>query len=1138
MQAADERPENSYSLSDINIKNPVFAVMLSAAMIVFGLLGYRDLGISQFPELDFPVVNITTYRDAASPETMDFDVTDIVEDAVSSVEGIESIQSQSLEGVSVVTVYFHLHRKVDVAMQDVQNAVAAAAYRLPDDIDPPIVSKVNFNKFPVMWLSVHGGQPVQVLNQFVDDHLKHQVQTIPGVGGVMYGGLRPRNMRIWLDKDKLTANELDAYDVWRSIRDHHVERPAGYLQGEKREMNVRTLGEARTAQEFREMPIVSRDKQVIRVRDVANVEDGLTDRRTFARFNRRPNVGVGVMRANGANVVQVCDEVKRKLPELRRNLPPDVEIGISVDYSMFIRDDIEEVQNALLLGIVLTAVVTFVFLGSLGTTMNVCVSIPTSLIGTFMAMKWCGFTINFMTLLALSLSVGVVVDDAILVLENIYRRLEHGEPRREAALKGARQISFAALAATLSIVAIFVPVAFMKGSIGQFFFQFGITVTVAVLLSLVISLTITPVLCAAFLNVRKMRRPRPAAFGGILGPPLTFLRWKIWFLDRWLLEPLILRPIDWFMNVSAKIYGVILGWSLRHRGFVVIASLLIAASAGIFAFGVKLPLPGFLQKQLGQPALTVKPIGRELVPSEDQNRFVVNVICPVGSNFDYVNEMLRKGEQVLTTLRDPVTGNEVVATFFASVSIRPGSLISEGIMFVRLVPQVDKDGKRLRTLTQNQIMNEMRKGFATTPGVRIITQDLSTQGFTPRRGYPVNFAVQGPEWEVVTELSERIHERMIDSGVVADVNSDYRPGMSELQIVPDKVKAAELGVSMRRLGFVINVAVGGMRNGRFSADSRRYDVRMRLLEDQRDSPDDLDHIYVKSDTTGRLIPLRDLTERRLVSTLPVINRYNHLRKVELSANPAPGVAQGEAISRSIEIAEEVREEMGLPTSYRFVMLGNAQAMEQTLDSLWVCLALGFIVAAMILGAQFNSFIHPFTVLMAVPFGVTGALATLYFSGDTLNMMSMIGMILLAGLVKKNSIILVDYINHLRRDGMPLMEAVRTGSPVRLRPIVMTTLATVAGAIPLAIGVGAGAETRAPLARSIIGGSILSTLITLVIVPVFYVLFEQFANWLRKAARGEETPPVDAKATPAFSTNGQSNGVYVAPEKPKLASQGS
>src|SRR5262245_45906386 len=448
-------------LSDISIKNPVFAVMLSAAMIVFGYLGYRDLGISQFPELDFPVISITTYREAASPENMDNDVTDVIEDAVSGVEGIDYIQSQSLQGVSVVTVYCRLSRDIDAAMQDVQNAVAAAGAKLPNDIDPPTVSKVNFNKFPIMWLSIHGNKTLKELNQFVDDHLKKVVQSLPGVGGVMYGGLRPRNMRIWLDRAKLQALNLDAYDVWLALRDQHVEMPSGYLTGQTRELNVRFQGEAATAEQFQAIPIHNRNGHVITLGDVAIVEDGLADRRSFARFNREPNVGVGVMRATGANVVAVCDEVKARLPELRKLAPPGVEISISTDYSLFIKDDIEEVKEALVLGVILTALVTFLFLGSIGTTLNVCVTIPASLIGTFIAIRALDFTINFMTLLALSLSVGVVVDDAILVLENIYRRREHGESKREAALLGARQITFAALAATLSIVAIFIPIAFM-----------------------------------------------------------------------------------------------------------------------------------------------------------------------------------------------------------------------------------------------------------------------------------------------------------------------------------------------------------------------------------------------------------------------------------------------------------------------------------------------------------------------------------------------------------------------------------------------------------------------------------------------------------------------------------------------------
>ena len=1111
-------------LSDISIKNPVFAVMLSAAMIVFGYLGYRDLGISQFPELDFPVVSISTYRDGAStPETMDYDVTDILEDSVSGVEGIDYMQSQSVQGTSVVTVYFRLSRDIDAAMQDVQNAVSAASARLPSDIDPPTVSKVNFNKFPILWLSIHGPVTIQELNQFVDDHLKKHIQSIPGVGGVMYGGLRPRTMRIWLDKDRLRALNLDAFEVWQALRTQHVEIPAGYLTGETREINVRFKGEAVTAKQFHDMPLFNRNGQIIRVGDVAVVEDGLADKRAFARFNGMTNVGVGVMRATGANVVQVCDEVKKKLPELRKMAPPGVEISISTDYSLFIKDDIEEVKEALFLGVILTAIVTFLFLGSIGTTLNVCITIPASLIGSFIAIQALGFTINFMTLLALSLSVGVVVDDAILVLENIYRRRENGEGKHEAATKGAREITFAALAATLSIVAIFVPIAFMQGAVGRFFYQFAITVTVAVLLSLIVALTLTPMLCSLFLEVRKMKRPAPRRMGGLLGLPITLIAGLLWFVDRWFLEPFLLRPVDRTMHALTKLYTVVLRWSLRHQIIVVVSSLLIAATAFMFVLGMNVSLPGWAQKVAGTERVVVKPLGRELVPSEDQNRFVISVVCPVGTSVEYVDDALRRGEDVLRNLKDPVTGKDVAAGFFATISIRPGSLSTEGTMFVRLISAND------RSWTQTEVMNEVRKRYGSVPGVRVIVMDLSTQGFTPSRGFPVDFAVQGPEWEKVIELAEKIRERMQRGdevrqrtdedeeseeggpilikggfGYFSDVISDYRPGMPEAQLKPDRDKANERGVQMQRLAFSLNIGTGGLRDGRFTVGQKRYDVRVRYLETQRSSPDQLLDDVVKTQS-GQLVPLRDVVTSNIISTLPVINRYNHMRKVEITANMAPGMAQGEAIIRAREIAEQQREEMGLSENYRLVQLGNSMAMQQTLESLWVALALGFLIAYMILGVQFNSFVHPFTVLIAVPFGVTGALATLWFLGNTLNMMSMIGMVLLAGLVKKNSIILVDYTNQMRKQGMELNDAILTACPIRLRPILMTSLATIVGALPLAIGAGSGAETRAPLGRSIIGGIVLSTLVTLIVVPVFYSIFDRLGGYLRKIA----TPAVES-----------------------------
>ncbi len=1071
------------NLSDLSIRNPVFPVMLCTAMMVFGYLGYREMGVSQFPEIDFPVVTITTTREAASPDIVDGDVTDVIEDAVASVEGIDYISSQSLEGSSVVSVTFQLYRDVDAATQDVQNAISAAMSRLPADIDPPIVSKMNFNKHPVMWLAVNGTQPLHEISAFVDNQLKQAIETIPGCGGLIYGGLRLRNMRVWLDGERLHAHDLDVREVAAALRREHVEKPAGTLESQSVEMNVRTLGEAHTAEEFGDIIVAQRGNRLTRLKDVAVIQDGLADKRSFSRFDGKPSIGLGVMRATQANVVAVCDAVRAKLPELERMMPPGMKIGISTDYSQFIKNDVAELKFTLMMGVLLTSAVTFLFLGSLGTTINILLSIPTSLLGTFCVLHYLGFTVNLMTLLALSLSVGVVVDDAILVLENIYRRAEGGEDRMHAARFGAREISFAAIAATISIIAIFMPVAFLEGSVGRYFFQFGITVSVAVFFSLITSLTLTPMLCAYFLNVRKRRRPLPRAFRGPLGPVVTLFSWTYWLVDRWIVDLLVIAPVDFALAMLGKAYRHVLVWSLRLWWMVVAGAVGLVALAFVFLIGASVKLPPWLAARVGRPEVTVAPLGRELVPSEDQNRFVVTVICPVGSSIEYVDEMLAKSEEVLATLPE-------VAGCLATVSTRPGRLTSEGTMFVRLV------SKAKRTKTQGEVMNELRSRMRAVPGVRVVVMDLSTQGFTATRGFPIDFAVQGPEWDKVTDYSERIMLEMQQSGTVTDVNSDYRPGMTEVHVIPNRQKAADMGVPMDSLAATINSLVGGVRSGRFTSDGRRFDVRLRLLEAQRSSPWDIRKLYLRADK-GQLVSVADVAELKTIGTLPIINRHNHQRKVEITANMAPGISQGEAIDRSQDIAEAV-----LPKGYRVVQLGNAQAMQATIESLGFALALGAVIAYMVLGAQFNSFLHPITVLLAMPFAATGALATLWYYDDTLNLMSMIGIILLMGLVKKNSIILVDYTNQLRAAGMDLRTAVLTACPVRLRPILMTSVATIAGALPLAMGYGPGAETRAPLARGIIGGITLSTAITLVVVPVFYVLVDRFVGFWRRRSVAE------------------------------------
>lgn len=1119
------------SLPEASIRNPVFAVMLSVALVVFGFLGYRELGISQLPEVDFPVVNVQTVREASSPEQMDNDVTEKIEDAIFNVQDIDYVSSQSLQGMSVVTVTFRLGRPVDAALQDVQAAVSAIR-DLPTDIDPPTVSKVNFNRFPVIWLTVFGDKPINEINRIVMDNLKQRIESIPGCGGIFFGGLRRRNMRVWIDAPKLNSMGLDALDVATALRRESIERPAGTIESTHWEQQIRILGEGKTVEDFRNIPLgTSATGQVIRMSDVAIVEDGLEDRRSVARFNHKPCVGIGVLRATGANVVGVCDEVKRRIPELQKLLPPELQLAISTDFSLFIKADIAEVQFTLWIGVLLTAIVTYCFLGSIGTTLNVCLSIPVSLVGTFMVVRYLGYTINFMTLLALTLSVGVVVDDAILVLENIYRHMEerkhrrkngHAEPegdeasiRKKEALIGANEISFAAIAATFSIVAIFFPIAFLEGAVGQFFTQFAITVTVAVLLSLVCSLTLTPMLCSLFLTVREPNRPMPRWLGGPLGPIVSLFKTIYWFIDRWILELLILKPVNFVLWIIQAIYMFVLRWCLRHPIVTSFFALLLGLLAFVFIYGVSLPLPTWVATKIGMDKIEIKALGMELVPSEDQSRFLVNMICPVGSSIDYVDEMLKRGEEIITNLKDPEHGAPLVATCFSTVAIRPGQLVSEGTIFVRLIDTKDRppsaeepEGAKGRTLTQTEVLGEVRKQMSRLVGVKAIVLDLSTQGLAASRGFPVNFALQGPDWEKVIAWSERVKERMIDIPALTDVNSDYRPGMPEIQIVPDDQKVNDLGVNKTRLGQTINVAIGGLRVGRFTDGEHRYDVRLRLLQDQRASPDQLPSVMVKAGN-GQLVQLRDLAAQKIVSTLPVINRYNRKRKVELTANVAPGFTQGEGFSQAIALAEQIREEMDLPTSYTTRSLGNAQVMKQTISSLWVALLLGFVVAYMILGIQFVSFVHPFTVLLAVPFGVTGAVFALWWYGDTLNLMSMIGLVLLAGLVKKNSIVLVDCANLVReQERLTAAQAMIRAGALRLRPIIMTTLATVAGALPMAIGIGPGRETRAPLARGIIGGILLSTVVTLVFVPVAYATLDRLRTIFRRLAGVEERETID------------------------------
>jgi hydrophobe/amphiphile efflux-1 (HAE1) family protein len=1023
-------------LSDVSIQKPVFAWMLMAALLVFGGIGYSRMGISKMPDVDFPQVTVNLRLTGAAPEVMETDVVDIVEDACMNVEGIKDITSSSKQDEARVTIDFEIGRDIDAALQDVQTKIAQVSRRLPQDLDPPLVTKQNPEDQPLIWVSLSGPRPPGVVSDMARFTIKERLQTIPGVGDVQMGGFRQRNVRVWMDADKLDGYGLTATDVLAALAREHLELPAGRLEGETREVNVRTQGEALDLEALRHVVVAERDLGRIELRDVAVVEDGLEDRRQLARTNGLPSQGLGVKKQRGMNAVSVVEGVKQRVEELRKEIPSDMRLDIVFDSTTSVKESIEEIAFTIALSVLLTGIVCWVFLGSISSTINVLLAIPTSLVGTFAVMYFLGFTLNTFTLLGLSLAVGIVVDDAIMVLENIFRRAEEGEGRIRAAVAGAREIAFAALAATAAIVAIFLPVAFMSGVIGAFFFQFGVTISVAVLLSLLEALTLTPSRAAQFLAVGERRS---------------------WFG----------RAVDRAFTALAAAYRRSLGPTLRFRWLVVATGVAVFACSFVIA-----PL-----------------LNRELTPSQDVGVVLCRIETPVGSSIDFTDSRLRIAERTLD--EHPAVSHYFAAIGGLSGGGGVGGEVNTAIMFVTLVP---RDTGRM---SMQAAMADFRTKLNRIPGVVARITDISTQGLTSQRGgNAVEFNVRGPDWATLAAQSERITAAMRRSDLFVDVNSDYRVGMPEARIVPDRDRAAALGVSMQDISQTINTLVGGVVAGRFKDAGRRYDVRARLLSSQRARPEDLGRLQVrtKNDT---LVPLASLVTVDTRPTMLQVTRRGRERAITITAN----VPQGKSAALAIDAASKIAAD-GMPDGYRMTLGGASLALEETGRELSFALLLGVALAYMILAAQFNSLAHPLSVLFAMPMALTGAIGGLALCGLSLNIYSAIGVILLMGIVKKNSILLVEFTNHRRLLGATRDEALLHACPARLRPILMTTISTLVGALPAALAFGPGAELRQPMAIAVIGGLSLSTLLTLFVVPALYSVLDSVTSRLGTAAKVE------------------------------------
>ncbi len=1015
-------------LSNISIKRPVLATMMIASLVLFGRISRERMGVDLYPDIDFPIVTVTARLEGASPEVIETEVTDPLEDAVSTVEGVRHITSHSSQGTSQVTIEFELETDIDVAAQDVRDKISRTRYMLPKEIDPPIVGKVDISARPIMWLGITGSMGKLELSMIADDIIKPMIETVPGVGNVFLPGLRKREVRIWLDDRKMEAYHVTAEDVKQALLTKNIEIPAGMIENPVRELTVKTMGEFGSVGEFNNLIISFREGAPVRLSDVGFAEDGMEDKRSLARYQGEQAIGMGIVPRSGANNVAVANRVKKRVKDIRE-LVPQVKIESCFDSSTFIKQSISDVQFDLLYGAFLAALVVFLFLRTFKATLIIALAIPTSLVGSFWIMHALGFTINSMTMLALSLCVGLVVDDAIVVLENIFRHAEMGKDSAQAAQEGTSEIAFAAIAATLTIVAVFVPVAFIKGMIGRFYFQFGISVAAAVLISLFVALTLTPMLCSRYLSVTKRH-------GAIYD----------------MLENAFLSIERAYHKALSKI--CLRGFWYRFWFAVVSAVIVIVVSVLFFSM-----------------------LDKELITSEDRSDFLIQFKTPVGSSLELADKKMAQMEAVMRNFPE-------VRSVFSAVGGFQRNQPNRGMLFIQLIDA----SKRKRT--QHDIMAAVRKEFAKIPGIISNVEDIAIGGAHGERGSPLQFDIKGHNLQDLHKISEELVKKIREIPGIVDVDTGMELTKPEVRIYIDRNRAGDLGVDVRTIASTVNTLIGGEDVGKYKEGGKSYDVRVRLIPAQREKPEDISHLLVKT-ANKELIRLSNVVQVQEAVGPDVINRKDRMRSATIYGN-LEGKTLGEALKESKEAAQTI-----IPQGYTLTESGQAETMKEAIASLVFAFLLAIVITYMVLSAQFESFIHPFTIMLALPLSFIGALGFLLLTGNTLNVMSYIGMIMLMGIVTKNSILLVDYTNTLRSRGKPRDEAVLEAAPVRLRPILMTAISTIAGVLPVALGFGAGGESRAPMAIATAGGMATSTLLTLFIVPVVYMLLDDIVQKFKK-----------------------------------------
>jgi HAE1 family hydrophobic/amphiphilic exporter-1 len=1022
------------------ITRPVFTAMLILAVVVFGLNAYPKIGVDQFPNVDVPVVTVTTVLRGADPEAVEKDVSDPLEEALASLGGLETIRSVNVDSVSQVILAFNLERNVDLAAQDVRDRVQATLSKLPKDADRPVVEKLDLGAAPILTLALSAPVAPEELTRVAEDVVKPALQREDGVGTVEVIGGRKREIRVVVDPARLRSFGVAASEVAQAIAVQSVDVPGGRAEAPGSERTIKVAGEARTVEQLRDLVVTSAGGAPVRLRDVADVVDGPAEPRSAAALNGRSAVALVVRKQSGANTVQVAERVTSALAGVQALLPGGAKLEVVRDNSRFIRASVEGVQEDLILGGILAVIIVLVFLRSWRTTVVAALALPTSVIGTFAVMHALGYTFNILTMLALTLSIGLLIDDAIVVIENITRHAEHGAAPEQAAHAGTKEIALAVLAVTLSILAVFVPVAFMEGMVGRFFAAFGITVAVAVAISYLVSMTLTPMASAVLL-----RDP---------GEPGR-----------------VSRAIEAGLAAVEGLYRRILAWALDHRAATVgIAVATLVATVG---------LGRFLQFTM--------------IPPQDMSEVKVALELPAGTPLD-------RTTRELEALRAQLVKVPGVTSVFASAGGGVQEEVNKGELTVSLVPT------RARAYGQEDVKAYLRRTLRRPADAQLSVQDFSMFGGGGSRPQQVQLNVRGQDWAQVVAAAEKVQAHMKASPLYTDVDSTYRPGKPQVRVEIDRDRAAALGLPAAAIGRSVRTFLGGDEITKFRQGTDRYDVRLKLPQDER-SPERLGELTLRA-PNGQLVELRNVAAVKLESAMSQIDRQSRMRQVTLLADLPKGVSLGAAMQDLN--AFTARE---LPKGVFSDFEGMGKELGKTGKAFVGALLLGVVLLYMILAAQFGNLVDPLIIMIALPFAVIGALAGLVVNAQFMSIFAMIGMIMLMGLVAKNGILLVEFTNQVKERGVATREALLEAGPVRLRPILMTTIAMIAGMIPVALARGDGAEMRVPMAIAIIGGLVSSTVLTLVVVPVFYALLER----LKRPRRAEAPAPAAESAAAIAAT---------------------